>query len=56
MFSFFIRLKDTTSTITETTRISIIASMVPDEVIYELHEPSVRIYEAALMFIDISGN
>ncbi|XP_075981642.1 adenylate cyclase type 10-like [Anticarsia gemmatalis] len=38
----------------EASRIGIIASMVPDEIIYK-HHSSVRSYETALMFIDISG-
>lgn len=39
----------------KTTRVSIIASMVPDEIINEHSDHSVRRYETALMFIDVSG-
>ncbi|KAI8438178.1 hypothetical protein MSG28_010799 [Choristoneura fumiferana] len=42
-------------TMQKTTRVSIIASMVPDEIINEHSDHSVRRYETALMFIDVSG-
>lgn len=37
-------------------RVSTIASMVPDEIIYKQSDHSVRDYETALMFIDVSGS
>ncbi|XP_037295199.1 adenylate cyclase type 10 isoform X2 [Manduca sexta] len=48
-------VKGTWSTVKEATRIGIIASMVPDEIIYQHYDHSVRRYETALMFIDVSG-
>lgn len=36
-------------------RVSTIASMVPDEIIYKHYDHAVRSYETALMFIDVSG-
>lgn len=37
-------------------RISTMASFVPDEIVYKHSDLSVRTYETALMFIDVSGN
>lgn len=34
----------------------IIASMVPDEIIYKHCDYSIRSYETALMFCDVSGS
>ena len=36
-------------------RMGIIASMVPDEIIYKHSDYSIRSYETALMFCDVSG-
>ncbi|CAB3231781.1 unnamed protein product [Arctia plantaginis] len=43
------------SSVQETTCIGVIASMVPDEIIYKYQDYSIRTYETALMFIDITG-
>uniref|UniRef100_A0A2A4J100 Guanylate cyclase domain-containing protein n=1 Tax=Heliothis virescens TaxID=7102 RepID=A0A2A4J100_HELVI len=40
---------------TEAARMGIIASMVPDEIIYKHCDYSIRSYETALMFCDVSG-
>ncbi|XP_059059574.1 adenylate cyclase type 10-like [Achroia grisella] len=42
-------------TIQQATRVSTIVSMVPDEIIYKHSDYTVRSYDTALMFIDISG-
>ncbi|XP_026320727.1 adenylate cyclase type 10-like [Hyposmocoma kahamanoa] len=41
--------------INQINRINTIVSMVPDEIIYRHTDYSVRIYDTALMFIDVSG-
>ncbi|KAL0869690.1 hypothetical protein ABMA27_005935 [Loxostege sticticalis] len=43
------------SSVQQATRISTVASLVPDEIIYKHSDLSVRTYETALMFIDVSG-
>ncbi|XP_026743294.1 adenylate cyclase type 10-like [Trichoplusia ni] len=43
------------STVAEATRVGIISSMVPDEIIYKHCDYSIRNYETALMFCDVSG-
>ncbi|CAH0401381.1 unnamed protein product [Chilo suppressalis] len=43
------------SNLQQATRISIVASMVPDEIIYYHWDRNIRSYETALMFIDVSG-
>ncbi|OWR40760.1 RNA recognition motif protein [Danaus plexippus plexippus] len=48
-------ISGTWSTVQQATRIAIIASLVPDEIIYRHSDHSVRSYETALMFIDVSG-
>ncbi|XP_022816749.1 adenylate cyclase type 10-like [Spodoptera litura] len=47
--------KDTLNSMTEAARMGIIASMVPDEIIYKHCDYSIRSYETALMFCDVSG-
>ncbi|CAG9563860.1 unnamed protein product [Danaus chrysippus] len=48
-------ISGTWSTVQQATRIAIIASLVPDEIIYRHSDHAVRSYETALMFIDVSG-
>ncbi|KAJ0174028.1 hypothetical protein K1T71_010174 [Dendrolimus kikuchii] len=47
-------IKGNWNTVQEAGRIGTIASMVPDEIIYRHYDHSLRSYEAALMFIDVS--
>nr|XP_049701323.1 adenylate cyclase type 10 [Helicoverpa armigera] len=47
--------KSNMNSMSEAARMGIIASMVPDEIIYKHCDYSVRSYDTALMFCDISG-
>ena len=52
----FLRLNSKNNySMNDAARMGIIASMVPDEIIYQHSDYSIRSYETALMFCDVSG-